>query len=150
MASNEGFLTGEQREMLKIASQNAEILSSSPKSSPKSPSPKAPSPISSSPKSPPSFHSEHHIRVATGGKAPTVGFAVRHVRRTHSGKVIRVKKGEILILKILTPFGCVSLSLHLILLSLNIIMIHLSPMILFCYVMFLSQGPWRTHKISFL
>eukprot|EP00268_Persea_americana_P006577 TRINITY_DN12369_c0_g1_i3.p1 TRINITY_DN12369_c0_g1~~TRINITY_DN12369_c0_g1_i3.p1 ORF type:complete len:731 (-),score=205.71 TRINITY_DN12369_c0_g1_i3:677-2869(-) len=92
MASNEGFLTGEQREMLKIASQNAEILSSSPKSSPKSPSPKAPSPISSSPKSPPSFHSEHHIRVATGGKAPTVGFAVRHVRRTHSGKVIRVKK----------------------------------------------------------
>lgn len=100
MASNRGFLTDEQRAMLKIASHNADIFSSSPKSSPRPlssprpPSPKAPSPKSSSPKSPPSLLSEHHIRVATGGKAPTVGFAVRHVRRSHSGKFIRVKKGE--------------------------------------------------------
>ncbi|XP_077250579.1 MA3 DOMAIN-CONTAINING TRANSLATION REGULATORY FACTOR 1-like [Tasmannia lanceolata] len=73
MASNEGFLTEEQREQLKIASQNAELLSSSPKS-------------------PSSLLPEHQIKVITGGKAPTVGFAVRHVRRSHSGKLIRVKK----------------------------------------------------------
>ncbi|KAG9446685.1 hypothetical protein H6P81_012813 [Aristolochia fimbriata] len=73
MASNEGFLTEEQRELLKIASQNADILSSSPKS-------------------PTSLLPEHQIKVCTGGKAPTVGFAVRHVRRSHSGKLIRVKK----------------------------------------------------------
>ncbi|RWR96977.1 Initiation factor eIF-4 gamma [Cinnamomum micranthum f. kanehirae] len=73
MASSEGFLTSEQRETLKVASQNAEVLSSSPKS-------------------PSSMLLDHNIKVATGGKAPTVGFAVRHVRRSHSGKVIRVKK----------------------------------------------------------
>ncbi|XP_058093870.1 LOW QUALITY PROTEIN: MA3 DOMAIN-CONTAINING TRANSLATION REGULATORY FACTOR 1-like [Magnolia sinica] len=73
MASNEGFLTDDQRELLKIASQNAEVLSSSPKS-------------------PTSLLPDHQIRVATGGRAPTVGFAVRHVRRSHSGKLVRVKK----------------------------------------------------------
>ncbi|XXG88925.1 hypothetical protein AAC387_Pa12g1058 [Persea americana] len=75
MASSEGFLTQEQRETLKVASQNAEVLSSSPKSPPTS-----------------SMLLDHNIKLATGGKAPTVGFAVRHVRRSHSGKVIRVKK----------------------------------------------------------
>uniref|UniRef100_A0A5B7ACP2 Putative programmed cell death protein 4 n=1 Tax=Davidia involucrata TaxID=16924 RepID=A0A5B7ACP2_DAVIN len=78
MASNEGFLTEEQREMLKIATQNAEILSSSPKSP--------------TPKSPTSLVSENHIKVPAGGKAPTAGIAVRHVRRSHSGKSVRVKK----------------------------------------------------------
>ncbi|XP_077227215.1 MA3 DOMAIN-CONTAINING TRANSLATION REGULATORY FACTOR 1-like [Tasmannia lanceolata] len=73
MASNEGFLTDEQREQLKIASQNAELLPSSPKTSTL-------------------LLPEHQIKVITGGKAPTVGFAVRHVRRSHSGKHIRVKK----------------------------------------------------------
>lgn len=73
MASNDGFLTDEQRETLKIAAQNAEVLSSSPKS-------------------PTSLLPEHQIKVITGGKAPAVGFAVRHVRRSHSGKLIRVKK----------------------------------------------------------
>ncbi|KAK9119932.1 hypothetical protein Scep_018025 [Stephania cephalantha] len=74
MASNEGFLTDEQRETLKIAAQNSEVLSSSPKS---------PRPLLS----------DHQIKVSTGGgKAPTVGFAVRHVRRSHSGKLVRVKK----------------------------------------------------------
>eukprot|EP00262_Sarcandra_glabra_P015736 TRINITY_DN4918_c0_g1_i1.p1 TRINITY_DN4918_c0_g1~~TRINITY_DN4918_c0_g1_i1.p1 ORF type:complete len:717 (+),score=179.55 TRINITY_DN4918_c0_g1_i1:274-2424(+) len=71
--NNDGFLTDEQRETLKIAVQNAEVLSSSPKS----PKPLLP---------------DHQIKVATGGKAPTVGFAVRHVRRSHSGKLVRVKK----------------------------------------------------------
>ncbi|WKA08832.1 hypothetical protein VitviT2T_026517 [Vitis vinifera] len=73
MASNEGFLTNEQRETLKMATQNAEGLSSSPKS-------------------PTSLLSEHHIKVPVSGKAPTAGIAVRHVRRSHSGKFVRVKK----------------------------------------------------------
>lgn len=73
MASNEGFLTNEQRETLKMATQNAEGLSSSPKS-------------------PTSLLSEHHIKVPVSGKAPMAGIAVRHVRRSHSGKFVRVKK----------------------------------------------------------
>ncbi|KAF8005874.1 hypothetical protein BT93_K0221 [Corymbia citriodora subsp. variegata] len=74
MASNsEGFLTDEQREMLKLAKQNVEVLSSSPKS-------------------PKTLLSEHPLKVPAAGKAPTAGIAVRHVRRSHSGKCIRVKK----------------------------------------------------------
>ncbi|XP_043704258.1 MA3 DOMAIN-CONTAINING TRANSLATION REGULATORY FACTOR 1-like isoform X1 [Telopea speciosissima] len=70
MASNEGFLTEEQRESLK----NAESLSSSPKS-------------------PSSLLNEHHIKVSTVGKVPpTFGFGGRHIRRSHSGKLVRVKK----------------------------------------------------------
>ncbi|MQM01319.1 hypothetical protein Taro_034072 [Colocasia esculenta] len=72
--SNEGFLTDEQREVLKIAVQNAEGLSSSPKS-------------------PSSMLSEQHFKVVTGGgRAPAGAIAVRHVRRSHSGKLVRVKK----------------------------------------------------------
>ncbi|XP_062116067.1 MA3 DOMAIN-CONTAINING TRANSLATION REGULATORY FACTOR 1-like [Humulus lupulus] len=71
MASGEGFLTEHQREKLKIASQNVENLSSSPKS-------------------PPSLLSEY-LKAPTGGKAPT-GVPGRHVRRSHSGKFVRVKK----------------------------------------------------------
>ncbi|CAA7400721.1 unnamed protein product [Spirodela intermedia] len=71
---NEGFLTEEQRELLKIAVQNAEGLSSSPRS-------------------PSTMLPEHHFKEATGGsKANVKGAAVRHVRRSHSGKVVRVKK----------------------------------------------------------
>ncbi|KAL5748250.1 hypothetical protein ACOSP7_025283 [Xanthoceras sorbifolium] len=74
MASSEGFLTEGQRERLKLATQNAEILSSSPKS-------------------PSSLLSDHPLKVhAAGGKAPNAGIAVRHVRRSHSGKFVRVKK----------------------------------------------------------
>lgn len=75
MASNKGFLTDEQRELLKIASQNVESLASSPKS-------------------PTSLLSEHIVKAPVGGKAQTAGIAVRHVRRSHSGKFVRVKKGE--------------------------------------------------------
>ncbi|KAI4374600.1 hypothetical protein MLD38_012579 [Melastoma candidum] len=85
MTSNEGFLTDEQREMLEIASLNADVLSSSPKLST---SPK----LSSSPKSPRSLLSEHPLKVLVAGKATNPGIAVRHVRRSHSGKFIRVKK----------------------------------------------------------
>ncbi|KAH7866373.1 hypothetical protein Vadar_019533 [Vaccinium darrowii] len=72
MASSEGFLTEEQRERLTIATQNSEVLSSSPKS-------------------PSSLLSEHQIKAPAGGKG-AVGVAARHVRRTHSGKLVRVKK----------------------------------------------------------
>ncbi|KAK4766616.1 hypothetical protein SAY87_008258 [Trapa incisa] len=70
---NEGFLTDEQREVLKVATQNADTLSSSPIS-------------------PKTLLSEHQLKVPAAGKAPTAGIAVRHVRRSHSGKFIRVKK----------------------------------------------------------
>ncbi|CAL9057884.1 unnamed protein product [Musa banksii] len=71
----EGFLTEEQREMLKIATQNAEVLSSSPRSPSKMVLP------------------ELHIKGGGGGgggRATAVG--VRHIRRSHSGKLVRVKK----------------------------------------------------------
>ncbi|KAF6177001.1 hypothetical protein GIB67_027801 [Kingdonia uniflora] len=65
MASNDGFLTQEQREQMKIATQNVEML------------------FSSSPKSPSSLLlQEHQIKVScgAGAKAPAVGFASRHTR----------------------------------------------------------------------
>lgn len=83
MASGEGFLTEEQREILKIAPQNVEVLSSSPKS----PTLRSPS----------ALLSEHHVKAPLGGKASTAGIAVRHVRRTHSGKHIKIKKGKTLV-----------------------------------------------------
>lgn len=73
----EGFLTEEQREVLKIAAQKAEVLSSSPKSPTKL------------------VLSEIHTKGGGGGgggRSPSSG--VRHVRRSHSGKLVRVKKGE--------------------------------------------------------
>lgn len=77
----EGFLTDEQRAVLRVAAQNAEVLSSSPRS-------------------PTSLLAEHPMKVATGNnKVPTVGFAVRHMRRSHSGKLVRVKKGELFVEK---------------------------------------------------
>ncbi|KAK1435739.1 hypothetical protein QVD17_01508 [Tagetes erecta] len=69
----EGFLTDEQREVLKTATQSTEILSSSPKS-------------------PSWLMSEHQIKAPAGERAPNVGIAVRHVRRSHSGKFVKVKK----------------------------------------------------------
>ncbi|WOK96587.1 hypothetical protein Cni_G05294 [Canna indica] len=66
----EGFLTEEQRETLRIAAQNAEVLSSSPRSPTKMALPE--------------------IQTKGGGKAHAAGG--RHVRRTHSGKLVRVKK----------------------------------------------------------
>ncbi|CAL9065257.1 unnamed protein product [Musa banksii] len=75
MASpKEGFLTDEQREVLRIAVQNAEVLSSSPKSRTSLLLP------------------ELKSKVGCGGKSTAVGGGVRHVRRSHSGKPVRVKK----------------------------------------------------------
>lgn len=73
-AAREGFLTDEQREVLKTATQSTEILSSSPKS-------------------PSWLMAEHQIKAPAGERAGNVGIAVRHVRRSHSGKFARVKKG---------------------------------------------------------
>ncbi|XP_047316859.1 MA3 DOMAIN-CONTAINING TRANSLATION REGULATORY FACTOR 1-like [Impatiens glandulifera] len=78
MASSEGFLTEGQREMMKIATQNAEVLSSSPKS-------------------PSSLLMEHYVKATGGGgggggKSTTGGVASKNYKRTHSGKVVRMKK----------------------------------------------------------
>lgn len=70
MASGEGFLTEEQREMLKKATENADTLSSSPTS----------------------FFADHQLKVPNATKASIGGIAVRHVRRSHSGKLGRAKK----------------------------------------------------------
>ncbi|XP_010545985.1 PREDICTED: programmed cell death protein 4 [Tarenaya hassleriana] len=72
MASDEGFLTDGQRKKLELATQNAEILSSSPKSPP--------------------LIADLNVKSPTGGKGPVAGNAFRHVRRSHSGKYVRVKK----------------------------------------------------------
>ncbi|KAJ6812278.1 uncharacterized protein M6B38_306105 [Iris pallida] len=76
---NEGFLTEYQRGVLKLATESATAAEAAV--------------LSSSPKSPtPAFHAagEHHIRAA----ARAGSGAGRHVRRTHSGKLGRAKKGR--------------------------------------------------------
>ncbi|KAK1363228.1 Initiation factor eIF-4 gamma [Heracleum sosnowskyi] len=78
MASSEGFLTDEQRETLKIATENAEVFSTSPKS---------PSGL----KSPTRLMAAHPIKAPANYKSMTE-ISVRHVRRTRSGKYVRVKK----------------------------------------------------------
>lgn len=78
MASTEGFLTDEQRKMLKIATENAEVFSTSPKS---------PSGL----KSPTSLIAARPIKAPANYKS-TSEIVVRHVRRTRSGKYVRVKK----------------------------------------------------------
>ncbi|GAA0163670.1 translation factor [Lithospermum erythrorhizon] len=78
MASSEGFLNEEQRERMKVATDYAaEVLSSSPNS---------PSPTSSG------LLAEHFPKAPGGAKGPSAGVPARHVRRTHSGKLVRVKK----------------------------------------------------------
>ena len=69
-----GFLTDEQREVLMIAALNAEVMSMSPRS-------------------PTGTIGDHHPSKIGTGRASG---GPRHVRRTHSGKLGRVKKGELL------------------------------------------------------
>ncbi|WOL04417.1 hypothetical protein Cni_G13138 [Canna indica] len=69
----EGFLTEEQREVLKMAAQNAEFLSSSPRSPTKL------------------VFSELHSKGGGGGGRPSPT-SPKHMRRSHSGKLVRVKK----------------------------------------------------------
>lgn len=102
MASREGFLTEEQREMLKVASQNAEVMSSLSlaASTPKSPGPRSPGQNSSL------LFEHHHVKAPGGGHSAGGGGAVagRHVRRSHSGKLVRVKKGMCFFLSVLMRF----------------------------------------------
>lgn len=71
-----GFLTDEQREVLKIATQNAEVLSSSPRS----------------PTGLGLLLPENNNNNNKSGRPAAGGNPVRHVRRSHSGKLVRVKK----------------------------------------------------------
>lgn len=83
MASDEGMLTDGQWKKLEVATlKNADNLSSSPKSHP--------------------LFADLNIKSPTGGKGPVAGLPFRHVRRTHSGKHIRVKKG----LNFMKPSSC--------------------------------------------
>lgn len=75
MASSQCFLTEEQREMLKVAAQSAEVLSTSPLS-------------------PSKLMSQPFVKAPVGGKNVNAGIGSRHVRRTHSGKLGRAKKGN--------------------------------------------------------
>jgi hypothetical protein len=68
----ESFLTDEQREILKVATQNPEVLSSSPKSLT-------------------SYLAEQNAKFPAAAKNST-GNGGKHVRRTHSGKLGRAKK----------------------------------------------------------
>lgn len=70
----EGFLTEEQREVMRIAAQNAEIVSPRSRSSLLAP--------------------EIKSKAVGGGKGSAVGGGgARHVRRSNSGKTLRAKKG---------------------------------------------------------
>lgn len=92
MASKEGFLTEEQREKLKLASLSVENISSSAKGLPNLASPRS---LSSSPRSSNMFPAESYAKAPGGGGGGKAGVAAgRHVRRSHSGKLVRVKKGE--------------------------------------------------------
>ncbi|CAN0890404.1 MA3 DOMAIN-CONTAINING TRANSLATION REGULATORY FACTOR 3 [Linum grandiflorum] len=83
MASNEGFLTDGQREMMKLACESADVSSSPPKI------------LSSSPKSPSGLRPEHFVKVHGPGKAAGgAGGGGRHVKRSHSGKYGRAKKAD--------------------------------------------------------
>uniref|UniRef100_A0A0C9RVH6 TSA: Wollemia nobilis Ref_Wollemi_Transcript_10948_2779 transcribed RNA sequence n=1 Tax=Wollemia nobilis TaxID=56998 RepID=A0A0C9RVH6_9CONI len=76
MASNEGFLTEEQQQLLRSASQGRDSLTSL-----------------KFPKSPRS-EQEHHTKHGTGsGKNHTGGAPGKHEKRSHSGKNGRPKKG---------------------------------------------------------
>ncbi|KAL8141996.1 hypothetical protein V2J09_015028 [Rumex salicifolius] len=90
MASKEGFLTEEQREKMKVASLTVDSLSSSTKTFPNLASPRS---LSSSPRSSNMFPAESYAKApgGGGGGGGKAGVA-RHVRRSHSGKLIRVKK----------------------------------------------------------
>lgn len=89
MASKEGFLTEEQREKMKIASLSVDSLSSSTKNLPNLASPRS---LSSSPRSSNMFPAESYAKAPGGGGGKVGAAPARNVRRSHSGKLIRVKK----------------------------------------------------------
>jgi hypothetical protein len=85
---NEGFLTQDQREKLRIAVQNAETLSLA---SPRSPTGGSTSALLQQYEQQRAAAAAAAARGGGGGG----GGGGRHVRRSHSGKTIKVKKGEV-------------------------------------------------------
>jgi hypothetical protein len=84
-----GFLTQDQREKLRIAVQNAETQSLA--------SPRSPTGGTTS-----ALLQQYELQMleqkraaARGGGGGGGGGGPRHVRRSHSGKAIKVKKGEV-------------------------------------------------------
>jgi hypothetical protein len=84
-----GFLTQEQREKLRVAVQNAETLSLA--------SPRSPTAGTTSALLQQYEQQLEQKRAARGGGG---GGRPRHVRRLHSGKTIKVKKGEALVARV--------------------------------------------------
>ena len=84
-----GFLTQEQREKLRIAVQNAETLSLT---SPRSPTGSTTSALLQQYE----LH-QQQVRAAAAaarGGGGGGGAGARHARRSHSGKAVKLKKGE--------------------------------------------------------
>lgn len=87
----EGFLTDEQREMMKVATQTADNL-----------------PPSQKPHS--ILLTNHHLsKPSAAGKASGGSNAVKH-RKSHAGRSIRSKKGELLLLLVWICTLCSSAS----------------------------------------
>jgi hypothetical protein len=91
-----GFLTQEQREKLRVAVQNAETLSLA---SPRSPTAGTTSALLQQ------YEQQLEQKRAAvaargGGGGGGGGGRPRHVRRLHSGKTIKVKKGEALVARV--------------------------------------------------
>jgi hypothetical protein len=82
-----GFLTQQQREQLRVAVQNAETLSLA---SPRSPTGGTTSALLQQ------YEQQQQERraAAAAARAGGGGAPVRHVRRSHSGKAVKLKKGE--------------------------------------------------------
>ena len=85
-----GFLTQDQREKLRIAVQNAETLSLA---SPRSPTGGSASALLQQYEQQ-MLEQKRAAAAGRGGGGGGGGGGPRHVRRTHSGKTIKVKKGE--------------------------------------------------------
>jgi hypothetical protein len=83
-----GFLTQQQREQLRVAVQNAETLSLA---SPRSPTGGTTSALLQQ------YEQQQQERraAAAAARAGGGGAPVRHVRRSHSGKAVKLKKGEV-------------------------------------------------------
>jgi hypothetical protein len=82
-----GFLTQDQREKLRVAVQNAETLSLA--------SPRSPAGGTTS-----TLLQQYELqleqkRAAAAARGGGGGGGTRHVRRSHSGKTIKLKKGEL-------------------------------------------------------
>jgi hypothetical protein len=86
-----GFLTQQQREQLRVAVQNAETLSLA---SPRSPTGGTTSALLQQYEQQQQERRAAAAAARAGGGGGGGGAPVRHVRRSHSGKAVKLKKGE--------------------------------------------------------